>query len=273
MKIIYIDGGKLDCEKFALTAKGITEIKSLHIFRSGKDAVEWIKENAVDAVFLDIELPEINGIDLAKMLYEIDRNIRIFFVTASAQYALEAFEVRALGYIRKPYEEQEIRDALELAARIRPYRKKRIEIETIPDFVIKIDGEVLNIKRPKAEELLALLVDRGDVGLTSKEASVYLWEENDSDEKDNSRFRVTMKRLMDILKEAGIEDIIFTGGRKKYIRKERVTCDLYQILEEDESKINKYNGEYMKRYSWAEYRNGQLTKLSHMYDNKRKIKK
>ena len=268
MKVLYIDGEKSACEKFALIANGMTEIESLHILQSGKDAIEWIKENSVDVVFSDIEIPEINGIDLAKMLYEIDRNIRVFFVTASTQYALQAFEVKAFGYLRKPYNEQEILDALELARRIRPYFKKRIEIQTMPDFVIKVDDKVLNISRPKAEELLALLVDRGDVGLTSKEASVYLWEDNDSEEKENSRFRVTMKRLMDILKKAGIEDIIVTEGRKKYIRKELVICDLYQILEDEESKISKYNGEYMKRYSWAEYRNGQLTKLSHMYENK-----
>ena len=124
----------------------------------------------------------------------------------------------------------------------------------------------MNIRRPKVEELLALLVDRGDAGITSKEASLCLWEENDGEEKSNSRFRVTMKRLMDILKDVGIEDIIFTEGRKKYIKKELIECDLYQILEEDESKISKYNGEYLKNYSWAEYRNGQLTKLSKKYE-------
>lgn len=261
MKVIYVDDEKLAIENFSLTVKDFAEINSLHIFQKSKDVIEWVKNNQVDVAFLDIEMPIINGIDLAKKLNEIDKNIRIFFVTAFTQYALDAFGVKALGYIMKPYDEEEIRDALKMAARVRPYRKKRIVIETIPDFSIKIDDVILNINRPKVEELLALLVDRGDSGITAKEASVCLWEGDDDGEKDNSRFRVTMKRLMDILKEAGIEYIVEKEGRKKYIRKDLVECDLYRILEEDKSEIDKYTGEYMKRYSWAECRNGQLTNI------------
>src|SRR5699024_3384262 len=67
----------------------------------GKDNVLEIK---VDAVFLDVNMPGINGIDLAGQILELKPDIIIVFVTAYDQYAVDAFELNALDYIVKPIE-------------------------------------------------------------------------------------------------------------------------------------------------------------------------
>ena len=76
---------------------------------------------------------------------------------------------------------------------------------------------------------------------------------------------------MEILKNTGIDHIIETKGRKRYLVMELVDCDLYQLLNGDAEMIQGYTGEYLKRYSWAETRNAQLNSIK-MMSNKESVK-
>lgn len=169
MRIICVDDEKPALENFRLTAEGIPQVSSLELFLDGKSALEWVKGHKTDAAFLDMEMPGLHGLELARRLKEAEPNICIIFVTAYSQYALEAFGVDAIGYLLKPYTCQEVQKELEKAARFRPKPVKHIVIQTIPVFSVSIDGKVLNLGRTKPEELLALLVDRADAGITAGE--------------------------------------------------------------------------------------------------------
>lgn len=261
MNVIYVDDEQPARDNFKYSVEKFSEIRSLHFFDTGEKAVLWVKEHHVDVAFLDIEMSGLHGIELAKALKEIDRNIRIVFVTAYSQYALEAFQVDAIGYILKPYSRDEIRKELEKAAMMRPLLTKKIVITTIPNFSVRVNGEILRINNVKSRELLALLVDRAGVGVSSAEAISYLWPEREGDEKTQALYRMTLKRLMDTLREAGIEEVVGATGREKYIDCSRVDCDLYRILEGDIDAVPYYVGEYMREYSWAETRNAQLSSI------------
>jgi DNA-binding LytR/AlgR family response regulator len=63
------------------------------------DAIEIIKKEQIDLVFLDIQMPDLKGTDFAKM---IDSKIKIIFTTAYSEYALEGFELNAIDYLLKP---------------------------------------------------------------------------------------------------------------------------------------------------------------------------
>ncbi|WP_211316274.1 LytR/AlgR family response regulator transcription factor [Flavobacterium faecale] len=65
------------------------------------DALEFIKEETVDLLFLDIQMPDLSGIEFSKM---IPKTTRIIFTTAFDQYALEGFKVEALDYLLKPFD-------------------------------------------------------------------------------------------------------------------------------------------------------------------------
>ena len=261
MHVIYVDDEKPALDNFRLTVADFTEIDSLELFQNGDDAVEWMKKHAADVAFLDMEMPGGNGITLAKRLKAVNENLRVVFVTAYSQFALDAFGVDAIGYILKPYTKQEVHKELRKAAMVRPLPSKRVVIDTMPNFVVSVDGNVLTLGRTKPEELLALLVDHGEAGVTVGEAIACLWPERTNDDNTQSLYRVTFKRLMDALKEAGIDDIIVSEGRKKYIRMDQVECDLYRILSGDADAVKRYTGEYLREYSWAEVRNAQLNSL------------
>ena len=75
-------------------------------------ALELLKKNTVDAVFLDIEMPETDGLELAGRILDLQGKIAVVFVTAYNDYAVEAFRLNALDYLMKPAEEDRIRETL-----------------------------------------------------------------------------------------------------------------------------------------------------------------
>lgn len=258
MKVICVDDERPALAAFRSKTKDLLEPDSLCLFSDCEETVRYAQEHRVDVAFLDIEMSDMGGIELARRLKKIDCNIRIFFTTAFEQYALDAFGVKALGYIMKPYTREEIREALETAALMRSRPRKRVEIETIPSFTVRVNGKRLALGGKK-QELLALLVDRAEAGLTTGEAIACLWQDRCADEKTQTLYRVTFHQLMDELKKNGIEDIISSDEKSKYIVKDMVECDLYRILDGEQEGLNNYGGYYLKEYSWSEPRNGQLS--------------
>lgn len=257
MNIIYVDDEKPAIQNFELTVAHFPEISQLHTFQSGEDALEYVKNHTVDAAFLDMEMPGIHGIGLAKELRALDSNIRIIFVTAYSQYALDAWEIDANGYLLKPYTARDIRKEL-YKCTYKPLPSHRVVIETIPDFSVSVDGAPLYIAGSKPREMLALLVDRKEHGFSMGECIACLWPERDTNAGTQSLYRMTWKRLMDALDTAGVSDIILSSDNRRYIKTDKVHCDLYRILAGDKQEARKYSGSYLQEYPWAEERNSQL---------------
>lgn len=87
-------------------------------FQHAADALKEVAENGItpNAVFTDIEMPGMNGLELAARLKTINPRIRIIFTTGYTEYAVEAFRVHAHGYVLKPLEAERVREELELDA-------------------------------------------------------------------------------------------------------------------------------------------------------------
>lgn len=260
MHIIYVDDEQPALDNFRLTVAGLPGIDSLHLFLNGEAALGWISEHMVDAAFLDMEMPGIHGLELARKIKELNVNIRIIFVTAYREYAMEAWNVDATGYVLKPYTSGDIEKELRKCT-YHPLPSQRIVIHTIPNLTVTVDGIPLHLGRAKVRELFALLVDRGERGITSGEGIAYLWPDRPNDSNTLALLRVTYKRLADALEEAGIGHIITSKGNRRFLRVEQVDCDLYRILSGDRQTAQKYDGQYLQEYSWAEERNGQLYRM------------
>lgn len=85
---------------------------------NGKQALQLAAELAPDVVLLDIRMPGLSGIETAHHLNTIDNPPAVIFATAYDEYAIEAFEASAVGYVLKPVRRERLRQALELAARL-----------------------------------------------------------------------------------------------------------------------------------------------------------
>ncbi len=175
MRVIYVDDEEPAHVNFRMTVRDFPDVEDLRLFTSAEDALIWAENNPVDVAFLDMEMPEMHGLELARLLTRADPNVRIVFITAYDRYALDAFGVNAVGYVLKPYTADDIRNELDKAARIKPVAASLVQIQTIPDFVVRANGRIISFGRPKVEELFALLVDRADSGLTVGDAIANLW--------------------------------------------------------------------------------------------------
>jgi len=84
-----------------LKKKYCLDIQVAH-FTNGMDLLEYSKDNSIDIAFLDIGMKPVNGIDIAKRLLEAFPNIATIFITGHKEFALDAYQVEAMGYIPKP---------------------------------------------------------------------------------------------------------------------------------------------------------------------------
>ncbi len=82
------------------------------VFENGNAFLQSFRKKTYDLVFLDIEMPEIDGISLARRLRELSRDVPIVFLTSHIEYALEGYEVNALRYLTKPIQNDKLHELL-----------------------------------------------------------------------------------------------------------------------------------------------------------------
>ncbi len=196
-------------------------------------------------------MPDLGGIELAKRLKELDANISVVFVTAYAKYALDAFGVDAIGYLLKPYLREDIEKFIEKKKHILPVYGKSVFIRTMPNFHIFVDGTELQLGNTKYAEMLAAIVASGG-SISSSNLSFLLWEDSALTEKTMNAFRVAFSRLKNILEENGIGHILHSDKAVRYLDKNAVSCDFFDLLDGKEEAVKTYKGLLLEEYVWAE---------------------
>lgn len=108
---IHIDDDVRSLELMKLAIQDVAELRLEASFRSGEPALRWLEENKVDLIFLDVEMPGKNGLDLANDFSNLSAGI--VFVTAHTGFAIKAFEACALDYLVKPIYPEKLRASIE----------------------------------------------------------------------------------------------------------------------------------------------------------------
>lgn len=263
MKTILVDDELWMLEQFAEECAELPEIEIVGNFTFAEDALEYARDNLVEFALLDIEMPGMNGVELAKELRKLYPQVIIVFVTGHKEYLGDFIDMKADYYVLKPYGKEEVRDVLQRARLFSARLKKRVYIRTFGQFEVFVDGKPLYFKVAKAKEILALMVDMQGSILTSREALLKIWENKEYDYDSTSVYRVNLKRLREILKDAGVSDIISQAdARGNYLDTTKVDCDLYAFLNGDKAATAAFRGEYMSGYSWGEETLAQLVSLA-----------
>ncbi|WP_407403899.1 LytR/AlgR family response regulator transcription factor [Sodaliphilus sp.] len=99
IKCIIVDDEPLAVELLASYVTKIPFMQLVGKYYNATDALKGVQDTAPDIVFLDIQMPEINGLELSRMIPE---SARVVFTTAFEQYALDGYRVNALDYLLKP---------------------------------------------------------------------------------------------------------------------------------------------------------------------------
>ena len=248
MKTILVDDELWSMLQFRAQCEDNPEIELVGEFDTAAAALRFAQTSQAEFALLDIEMPDMNGVELAKRLREINPDVIIVFLTGHKQYLEEFINMKADYYVFKPYTGEDVQDVLDRVKLLSGRFRKRVYFRTFGEFMMFLDDRPFTFKREKPRELLALLVDRRGAALSAKEAMEIIWPEKEGG--DTSLFRMTMSRLREELKQAGIEEIVKSSSKGKYLDISLVDCDLYELLEK--KNWQNYNREYMSNYSWAE---------------------
>lgn len=173
MKIIILDNHKLIIAEIKRQVLSVLPKAECTCFTKQREAIEYVRKNRVDAALLDIDMPGLNGIEVAELMCRINPRLNIIFVTGYPEYALQAFSVPVSDFIVKPVSE----DALKAT-----FQKLRFPPEeTIDSFQYddvrdaKAIGERLKTLRIERGMTARDLADRIGVSYTT----IYRWENGD----------------------------------------------------------------------------------------------
>jgi two-component system LytT family response regulator/two-component system response regulator LytT len=116
---IIVDDEKPARDELAFLLKAFPEINVVGLGKNGVEAVSLIKEHAPDLVFLDVQMPGLDGFGVLKKLVEKKMKLpHVVFATAFDQYAVQAFDVNAVDYVLKPFDKARISKAIQRARKM-----------------------------------------------------------------------------------------------------------------------------------------------------------
>lgn len=200
----------------------------LGTYEKGRDALAQAATLRPDIIFLDIEMPETNGLALFDKLLEAYPQAAIVFVTAYNQYAIQAFELNAMDYLLKPVLPDRLEKTLK---RLEPKKpaptKKQLMLHCFGQFSIQADGEevVVPWRTRKAEELLAYLACAKGQFVSKEKLAGTLWPEL-SQEKSKANFYLTFHYLRKQLTEANLALPIESERGKVRLNPEQLDLDI-----------------------------------------------
>ena len=172
LSALIIDDEQLARDELSYLLKSVEDVNVVAHGRNGLEAVNLIKDHAPDLVFLDVQMPGLDGFGVIKKL--LDKKIalpQIIFATAYDQYAVKAFEVNAIDYLLKPFDKKRVALALEKA-------RKKVQTQAADNQKLDTLVKLLEAQRPQNSKVLLraagrlLLVDQKDVCFASIEDGI-----------------------------------------------------------------------------------------------------
>ena len=112
MKCLVIDDERPALDELVFLLGQDPRVTSVQGCGSATDALRVLQESEVDAVFLDVQMPGLNGLDLAQVLSRFKEPPPVVFVTAHEEHAVAAFELRAVDYVLKPVRAERLSEAV-----------------------------------------------------------------------------------------------------------------------------------------------------------------
>lgn len=251
MTVLLVDDEELQLLRLQNEVKKVLGSQWEYLaFTNPAEALAAAAEKTVEVAFLDIEMPVVSGIELAKKLKERSPQVNVVFVTAYESYALDAYRLHASGYITKPVTEGKIREELgNLRNPVPLPGAKPLQVKCFGNFEVFAHGEPVKFQYSKSKELLAYLVDREGAAVTMGELNAVLWEEDHS-----SYLRNLIADIQTTLKAVGAGDVFVKRRSQCYVATELLDCDAYEYRRGSSDAVLAYRGEYMAQYSWPIFR-------------------
>jgi len=172
LSAVIVDDEQLARDELAYLLKNVGDVDVVAQGKNGLEAISLIKEHNPDLVFLDVQMPGLDGFGVIKKL--LDKKIplpKIVFATAFDQYAVKAFEVNAVDYLLKPFDKKRVAQSVQRA-------RSKQEPGLLPAEKIDNLVRMLEMQKPQLSKILLksvgrmLLVDQREICYASIEDGV-----------------------------------------------------------------------------------------------------
>lgn len=178
---LIVDDEKPARDELAYLLKGFAEVRLVGLGKNGLEAITLIKEHVPDLVFLDVQMPGLDGFGVIRKLVERKLPVpHIIFATAFDNYAVHAFEVNAIDYVLKPFDRERIAKAIERARRMMEARSSPTErLDSLLEqlgaakakaapakLLLKVGGRLLLVS---ADDIVCASIDEGVISVTTRE--------------------------------------------------------------------------------------------------------
>ncbi len=209
LSAVIVDDEQLARDELSYLLKSMDDIDIVAQGSNGLEAVNLIKEHAPDLVFLDVQMPGLDGFGVIKKL--LDKKIslpQIVFATAFDQYAVKAFEVNAIDYLLKPFDKKRVVQAIDKA-------RKKLQGSSAGSDKLETLVKMLEAQRPQKSKILVraagrlLLVEQKDVCFASIEDGVISVVSTTLEGQSNCR---TLEELLD-----GLDSDMFWRAHRSYV--------------------------------------------------------
>ena len=234
-----------------------------HLWASNYEmALEIARKGQMDVLFLDIEMPGMDGLELAAHLQRIYGRINIVFITGHGHYAIDAFNVAASDFLLKPITQDKVLRALKNLRygkpQIQPVGERHLKVQCFGFFEVWCDDVPVKFGRSRTKMLLAYLIDRNGAMCSTQQMIEALWAEGSTASYAN-QLRVFVSDLQTTLTCLGLGDVLVRQKGEVGINKKLVDCDYYEYLKGNPQALQKFHGEYMSQYSFGEVTLANLT--------------
>src|SRR5438270_5171131 len=199
LSTVIVDDEQLARDELAFLLKSADDVNVVAQGKNGLEAISLIKEHNPDLVFLDVQMPGLDGFGVIKKL--LDKKVplpKIVFATAFDQYAVKAFEVNAVDYLLKPFDKKRVAQSVQKA-------RDKMDSTNSPEHLQTLVRTMLESQKPSTSKILLkaagrlFLVDQKDICYASIEdgvISVVTAGVNGMEGQSNCR---TLEELLDSL--------------------------------------------------------------------------
>lgn len=268
IRAIIVDDEKPALDKLCKMVQESGNVTVLGTFLKPLIALEFVRENQVDLAFLDVEMPCIDGLELADRIMGIAPNINIVFVTAFSEYAVEAFRIHAIDYLLKPVENKRLLESIKRIKHLSaPVPTDNvIDVTCFGKFKVRVEGKEIKFRTAKAEELFACLIDCHGKPIHRNRITDIFWSDYDGD-RALVLFNTTLHYLKKAFLNNGAQLKVHHNRGAYSLDMKQLYCDAIkfenivksldvingQNINKYEEAIHVYKGHYLEQneYEWC----------------------